>query len=77
MIVQRTSKAEVMLALALYCGYNESQLTLLDRTSDRVFAVGGWAPLEVFLIINVGPCQKRSISVVFESVHTPINIASE
>lgn len=55
MVVKCTAKAEMMLAVTLYGGYNAAEVALLHRAINSVFTVGSWAPLEIFLVIDIGP----------------------
>jgi hypothetical protein len=55
MVVESATKTEVVLAVALYRGYNATEVALFDRTIDGVLAIGGRTPFEVYLIINVCP----------------------
>lgn len=63
MVIERTSKAEVMATVAMYGGNNLGELLLLDRTVDSVDAIWSWTPPEVVLVIDVCPSEKLVVSV--------------
>lgn len=63
MIVQRTSKTEVVSAVAVYCGNYPGELLALDGALYGVFAVGSGAPLEILSVVDVGSCQEDLISL--------------
>ena len=57
MVCKGTAKAEIVATVAVYGGYDVTELASLDTTIDSVNAVGGWAPLEIVLVVDVRPSE--------------------
>ena len=62
MVVQCTSKAEVVSALAVYCRYDLGKVLALYRAFHGVLAVGRRAPFKVLFIVNVGSREEGVVS---------------
>jgi hypothetical protein len=63
MVIECTSKAKVVSAVAVHRGDYLGQVFVLDRAFDSVFAVGGGAPLEVLPIVDIGSREEGVVSV--------------
>lgn len=55
MVVQRTAKAEMMLAEALNGRHSPVEVTFFDWAVDSVYAVRRRTPFEVVHVVNIRP----------------------
>ena len=63
MVVQCTSKAEIVSTLAVYRRYDLGEVLTLYLTFYRVLAVGRGAPFEVLFVVDVGSREESVISM--------------
>lgn len=62
MVIQGAAKAKVVVADASDGRHDLFEVPLLDGAVDSIGAVGGWAPLEVFLVVDIGAQEEISVS---------------
>ena len=62
MIIQSTAKAEAMLANASDARHDPGQVLFPDFARDSIDTFRSRAPLEVFPIIDVSPCEKFMVT---------------
>jgi hypothetical protein len=43
---------------------NPIEISLLDWTINGIFALGCWTPFQVFLIVDISPCEKNLITIL-------------
>ena len=63
MVVQQAPKAKIMVAFTLNRGYNPPKVTLPNGTVDCILAIWGWAPFEIFLVVDICPSEECLITI--------------
>ena len=63
MVGKSAAEAEAMPAVTLHCRNNLIQISGLDLAVHGVYAVGSWAPFEIFQVIDVGPGEEFVVAI--------------
>lgn len=63
MVIERASKTEAVLAIAVHSGHDVVQISLFDTTINGEHALWGWAPFQILLVVHIGSCEEYVISV--------------
>ena len=62
MVTEGAAKAKAIFAIACDSRDYTAEFPLLDATFNGVLAVGGWAPLQIFFVVDVGTREKDLVS---------------
>ena len=63
MVIERASKTETVLAIAVHGGHDVVQISLFDTTINSKYALWGRTPLQILLVVHIGSCEEYVISV--------------
>lgn len=71
MVGERTSKAKVVSAVAVYGRHYLCEVLALNRALNSVFAIGSGAPFQILSVVDVGSCEEDLVSALVSRYPAP------